>query len=58
MKKWLAAQPPAATVAGLQPQLNRFASYYKTVRPHRALNRRTPLQAYQDRPNAVPTGLK
>jgi transposase InsO family protein len=58
MKKWLAAQPPAATVAGLQPQLNRFASYYNTVRPHWALNRRTPLQAYQDRPNAVPTGPK
>jgi transposase InsO family protein len=56
MKKWLAAQPPAATVAGLQRQLNRFANYYNTVRPHRALNRRTPLQAYQDRPKAVPTG--
>jgi transposase InsO family protein len=56
MKKWLAAQSPAATVAGLQRQLTRFASYYNTVRPHRALNRRTPLQAYQDRPKAVPTG--
>jgi hypothetical protein len=56
MKKWLAAQPPAETVAGLQRQLNRFASYYNTVRPHRALDRRTPLQAYQDRPKAVPTG--
>lgn len=56
MKKWLAAQPPADTVAGLQRQLNRFASYYNTVRPHRALDRRTPLQAYQDRPKAVPTG--
>jgi hypothetical protein len=56
MKKWLAAQPPADTVAGLQRQLSRFASYYNTVRPHRALDRRTPLQAYQDRPKAVPTG--
>ena len=55
-KKWLAAQPRAATIAGLQHQLDRFASYYNTVRPHRALNRRTPLQAYQDRPKAVPTG--
>jgi hypothetical protein len=55
-KKWLAAQPRAATVAGLQRQLDRFGRYYNTVRPHRALGRRTPAQAYADRPKAVPTG--
>ena len=55
-KKWLAAQPRAATIAGLQRQLNRFAGYYNTVRPHRALDRRTPAQAYAARPKAVPTG--
>ena len=55
-KKWLAAQPRAATVAGLQHQLDRFQTYYNTVRPHRALNRRTPAQAYNARPKAVPTG--
>jgi transposase InsO family protein len=55
LKKWLAAQPPAATVARLQRQLNRFCSYYNTVRPHRALGRRTPAQAYAARPKAVPT---
>ncbi len=55
-KKWLAAQPPAATVAGLQRQLDRFTSYYNTVRPHRGLGRRTPAQAYAARPKAVPTG--
>jgi hypothetical protein len=55
-KKWLAAQPPSATVAGLQRQLDRFARYYNTVRPHRALSRRTPAQAYLARPKAVPTG--
>jgi transposase InsO family protein len=55
-KKWLAAQPPAATVAGLQRQLDSFARYYNTVRPHRALGRRTPAQAYATRPKAVPTG--
>jgi transposase InsO family protein len=55
-KKWLTAQPRAATVAGLQHQLDRFALYYNTVRPHRALGRRTPAQAYEARPKAVPTG--
>ena len=55
-KKWLAAQPRAATVAGLQRQLDRFSRYYNTVRPHRALGRRTPAQAYAARPKAVPTG--
>jgi transposase InsO family protein len=55
-KKWLAAQPKPATVAGLQRQLDRFGRYYNTVRPHRALGRRTPAQAYAARPKAVPTG--
>src|SRR5688572_3000442 len=41
-KKWLRAQPRAATLVGLQHQLNRFQTYYNTVRPHRALGRRTP----------------
>jgi transposase InsO family protein len=56
LKKWLAAQPPAATIAALQRQLNRFQAYYNTVRPHRALGRRTPAQAYAARPKAVPSG--
>jgi transposase InsO family protein len=55
-KKWLAAQPSAATVAGLQRQLDRFTRYYNTVRPHRALARRTPAQAYAARPKAVACG--
>ena len=56
LKKWLAAQPPAATIAGLQRQLNRFQRYYNTIRPHRALGRQTPTQAYAARPKAVPAG--
>lgn len=56
LKKWLAAQPAAATVAELQRQLNQFVRYYNTVRPHRALGRRPPAQAYTARPKAVPTG--
>lgn len=55
-KKWLAAQPPALTLAELQRQLNRFRRYYNTVRPHRAIARRTPAQAYHARPKAHPTG--
>jgi hypothetical protein len=57
-KKWLAAQPAAATIAALQRQLDRFAGYYNTVRPHRALARGTPAQAYTARPKAIPTGIK
>ena len=37
LKKWLAKQPAATSVAELQIQLNRFAAYYNTVRPHRAI---------------------
>ena len=43
-------------MTGLQRQLDRFQTYYNTVRPHRTLNRRTPTQAYAARPKAVPTG--
>lgn len=56
LKKWLAARPRAATIAQLQAQLDEFVTYYNTFRPHRALGRRTPLEAYQARPKAVPTG--
>jgi transposase InsO family protein len=57
-KKWLAAQPAAVTLRALQRQLDRFADYYNTQRPHRALGRRTPAQAYAARPKAFPTGVK
>jgi transposase InsO family protein len=55
-KKWLAAQPPAATLAELQRQLDRFRRYYNTVRPHRAIGRQTPAAAYAARPKAQPSG--
>lgn len=57
VKKWLASQPPAASVIQLQPQLDTFQAYYNTVRPHRALSRRTPQQAYHARPKATPAGV-
>jgi transposase InsO family protein len=55
-KKWLAAQPPAKTITALQRQLTRFRRYYNEVRPHRALDRKTPWQAYTARPKATATG--
>ena len=55
-KKWLAAQPPATTVAGLHRQLSRFRRYYNEVRPHRAIGRKTPWEAYTARPKATATG--
>jgi transposase InsO family protein len=55
-KHWLAAQPPARTMAGLHRQLSRFRRYYNEVRPHRAFGRRTPWEAYTARPKATATG--
>ena len=57
LKKWLTAQPRAATVRRLQAQLDSFSRYYNTERPHRALGRRTPQEAYQARPKALPAGI-
>ena len=54
LKKYVAKQPPAATKRQLQGQLNRFVRYYNEVRPHRALNRRTPLEAFEARAKATP----
>jgi transposase InsO family protein len=56
LKKWLQRQPPAPTTRQLQTQLDTFRRYYNQQRPHRALGRRTPAQAYTARPKAVPTG--
>jgi transposase InsO family protein len=56
LKRWLAEQPPAATVADLQAQLDRFTTIYNTERPHRELGRRTPAAAYTALPKAAPTG--
>jgi transposase InsO family protein len=58
LKKRLTALPPAVTTAELQDQINDFLNYYNTVRPHRALYRHTPIQAFTDRPKAFPTGYQ
>jgi transposase InsO family protein len=58
LKRYLANQGPAATLAELQDQLDAFAHYYNTIRPHRALGGRTPLQAYSTRLKARPSATR
>jgi transposase InsO family protein len=54
LKRWLAQQPPAATTADLQQQLDAFRQIYNHHRPHRELARRTPATAYAALPKATP----
>jgi transposase InsO family protein len=54
LKRYLAHQPPAKTLADLQTQLDTFVHYYNNIRPHRALHGHTPLQAYNARIKARP----
>lgn len=46
LKRWLTRQRPAATLHDLQTQLDQFRTIYNETRPHRALDRLTPAQAY------------
>jgi len=55
-KKHLAKQDLASSRRELQRQLDRFATYYNEVRPHRALGRRTPAEAYRARDKSMPRG--
>jgi transposase InsO family protein len=54
LKRWLARQEAAASIRELQVKLDRFGSYYNGVRPHRAIGRRTPAEAFAARPKATP----
>jgi transposase InsO family protein len=54
MKKWLDKQPGVATNEALALQLETFNRYYNEVRPHRALRRCTPRDAFDARPKAGP----
>ena len=56
MKKHLGAHKAARNLGALQAQLDAFVEYYNTVRPHRALGRRTPEQAFGARRKARPKG--
>ncbi len=53
-RRWLNAQPTAATVAELQVLLDRFRHVYNTERPHRSIGRRTPAQVWAAQPPAAP----
>lgn len=55
LKRYLTRQPATKTLKELQAQLDTFVHYYNTIRPHRALDGRTPLQAYSTRIKARPT---
>lgn len=54
LKRYLAKQKPAKSLPELQSQLDTFVHYYNDIRPHRALDGRTPLQAYSNRIKAKP----
>ena len=46
LKRFLARQVPAETTEALQVKLDRFRDYYNSVRPHRAIGRKTPSEAF------------
>jgi transposase InsO family protein len=55
MKKFLAAQEGITTKKQLQRQLDRFVAYYNEVRPHRGIERKTPVTVYGAREKAGPS---
>jgi transposase InsO family protein len=54
LQRWLRARPAARTLLELQRQLDEFRAHYNENRSHRALQRRTPGQAYRATPKAIP----
>jgi transposase InsO family protein len=56
LKRWLGRQLPAADLASLQAQLDAFRPVYNEQRPHRAIGRRTPGEAYRAIPKDRPSG--
>ena len=55
LKKFLERNDAPQSISELQVLLDRFVVYYNSVRPHRALGRRTPAEAYEARTKARPS---
>lgn len=58
LKKALRKRAAPRTLRQLQGELDRFRAYYNTERPHRAIGRRPPAEAYAARPKATPSGTR
>jgi transposase InsO family protein len=56
LKRWLEHQPTIRTLAELQVQLGEFRAEYNERRPHRAIGRVTPAEAYGATPKAQAAG--
>ncbi len=54
LKQWLRARPRAETIHDLQHQLNQFTLVYNHHRPHRSLNRLTPVNVFNTNPKTGP----
>jgi transposase InsO family protein len=55
VKRFLRKQPPARSIAELQFQLDAFRDFYNNRRPHRALNKQTPLAVFNTLIKAKPS---
>ena len=55
LKRFLRKQSPAGSIAELQFQLDTFRDYYNNRRPHRALDRQTPLAVFNALIKAKPS---
>jgi transposase InsO family protein len=56
LKRWLGQGPAATDLASLQARLDAFRLAYNEHRPHRAIGRVTPGEAYRATPRAHPAG--
>ena len=57
LQKALHTRPFAHNIGELNQQLDDIIDYYNNHRPHRALNRQTPVQAYNRLPKAQPLDI-
>lgn len=58
LKRWLDRGPAARTLPELQRQLDAFRLVYNEERPHRAIGRVTPGEAYRATPKAMAAGSR